>query len=196
MNTMRAIGRRAMLVTAVLGLGVVTTGCFRPSGDLKALRDGVIAASGGEWDAEVQVGVGALTFGLVRGGAAFFDLPPEVGVVLRSVRGAEVAVYRHQAQGGRKGDPAGVELLQAADGAMDKRGFERLVGVLDRGRVVAIYLPHEAGSRGQVRACVLVVDGPQMVIAGVRGYPEPLLELAFQEIQKETEGGWALSRGP
>jgi hypothetical protein len=165
-----SIGRPALALVALLSVGL--TGCFKPSRDALALRDSVAKAADASWESEVEFGVGTLTFALVRGGAALFEAPPEARAALSSVRGAEVGVY-HLTPRGSGISRAGV--LAAADRTMKARGWDRLVGVVDRNGTVGVYLPQDLEPGDQVRAMIVVVEEREMVIAGVRGRPEPLL---------------------
>jgi hypothetical protein len=159
-----------LVLTAALSLGI--TGCFKPSGDARALRDSLAKAADTTWESEIELGLGTLTFALVRGGAALFEAPEEARAALSAVRGVEVGVYRLQ-----PGEPVApaAKLLRAADRTMSDRGWDRLVGVIEGNQTVAVYVPRELEPGDQVRALVAVVEGREMVIAGVRGRPEPLL---------------------
>jgi len=173
-------------MVALLLLPLLTTGCFRPSSSTRALRDCVMEAAGEGWAAEIELGVGPLTFGLVRGGARFVDLPDEARIVLRSMRGADVGVYRYF---GVKRPKAGAELLPSVNKKMAERGWERLVTVLDGRETVAIYVPEDLDSNDQLRLCVLVVDESEMVIVSARGNPEPLINLALDKARESAPAG-------
>jgi hypothetical protein len=94
------------------------------------------------------------------------------------VRSADVGVYQL-----RPGDspPARASMLAAADTAMRARNWERMVGVLDAGNLVAIYLPAKAPSPRKVTCCVLAYDGRHLVVVSVRADPRPLVRLALSQ---------------
>jgi hypothetical protein len=163
---------------ALLAIGL--TGCFKVSSDAQALRDSMMKSVSGEWDEEIEIGVGAFTLNLARAGLAFADLDPEVRTVLNAVRGAEVGVYRLQ-KARRKLDHAG--MLANADKAMDTRGWDRVVGVMNRRELVAVYVPKEIRSARNVKACVVVLNGREMVVASARSNLEPLMEMAFSRAE-------------
>jgi hypothetical protein len=169
----------------VLGLlSLLATGCFQPSNPVQALRDSLHQATGEAWMSEVELGIGALTLGLARAGGAALDLPPEARAVLQSVRNADVGVYRL-----RHPDRivSGAAVLSAADRALAPQGWDRLVGVIDgRHKTVAIYVASEPEWTRRIKLCVVVIDGPQMVIVSARGNPEPLLELALAQAQHDA----------
>ena len=171
----------------LIALGLVclfATGCFRPSNPVRNLRDSVQQATGEAWMSEIELGVGALTLGLARAGGLVFELPPEARAVLRSVRGADVGVYRL-----RHPDRmvSGATVLPAADRALDKHGWDRLVGVIDGPhKTVAIYVSREPEWTRRLKLCVVVVDGSQMVIVSARGNPGPLIELALAQAQRDA----------
>jgi len=168
---------------ALLLLPLLATGCFRPSSSTRTLRDCVMAAAGEGWVAEIELGVGPLTFGLARGGARFVELPDEARIVLRSMRGADVGIYRYF---GVERPKAGAELLPSVNQKMVERGWERLVAVMDGRETVAVYVPADLDARDQLRLCVLVVDESEMVIVSARGNPEPLIRLALEKAREST----------
>lgn len=167
--------------TFALLLLVLTVGCFRPSGNTRALRDAVLAAAGDGWSREIELGVGPLTFSVARGGTRFLDLPDEARTVIRAMRGADVGVYRYEGAGRPK---VGAAVLRAADRGMAERGWERVVAVLDGDESVSVYTPKEYEAGSQLRLSVVVVDGSEMVIVSARGNPEPLINLALEKARE------------
>jgi hypothetical protein len=163
------------LMVALLSVGL--TGCFRVGSDAQALRDSVMKSTSGNWDEEIEIGVGALTLGLARAGLSFVDVDPEARTVLDAVRGAEVGVYKLRS--GRKTMNRSA-ILAAADKAMDARGWDRVVGVMDGREFVAVFVPKKLSSPRNFKVCVLVLNGGEMVVASARSNLEPLMELAFE----------------
>ena len=74
---------------------------------------------------------------------------------------------------------------------MRKRGWDRVVAVLERDTAVAVYAHPETGSGGNVKISVLVLDGKQMVAVSGHARLEPALELAMS---KANEGFLAKHR--
>ena len=169
---------------ALLSVGL--TGCFRISSDAQALRDSVMKSASGEWDEEIEIGVGALTLNLARAGLAFVSLEPEARAALAAARGAEVGVYRLQKQR-RRLDHA--TMLAKADQAMSRRGWDRVVGVMNEREFVAVYVPNHVRSTRNVKICVVVMDGQELVVASARGNLEPLMEIAFSRAPWRLVGG-------
>jgi hypothetical protein len=148
-------------------------GCFRVSSDSAALRDSLLeAVAGGDAKTTIEFGVGGLPFMALRAGLAHVEMPEEPRVLLESLRGAEAGVY--QIRGTT--DLAG--MLEASDRSMARRGWTRMVGVLERDQLVAIYLPREASSGNSLKVTVVVVQQDQMVIAAARSNLEPLMQFA------------------
>ena len=165
-------------VLALLCVGL--TGCFRVSSDVRALRESVTKTAATDWDQEIEIGVGAITLNLARAGLALVDLPPEARVALDAARGAEVGVYRlHNAHKALNR----AAILSAADRAMAGRGWDRIVGVLDRRELVAIYAPSDVRSARNVKICLLTVSGEEMIVASARSNLEPLMEMAFRQTE-------------
>lgn len=162
-----------IVLTALGVLAVGVASFFHQSSDTRTLRKELTRASGTDWQQRVGVSVGALTLGLVRAGLTWAPMEPEARAALRTVRGAEVGVYE-LAQGAAR--PDRTAMLSAADGVMRGRGWERIVGVLDGGQMVGVYLPADLSTARRVKACVVVLDERQLVVVSARANLEPLLE--------------------
>src|SRR5207302_3285547 len=161
------------------------TGCFRVSSDVGALRDSVMKSAAAQWDEKMEIGVGPITLCLARAGLAFVDLEPEARTALHAVRGAEVGVYKLR-EGHEQLKRA--VILSAADKAMATRGWDRLVGVMNQGEFVAIYVRHDARSTRNVRVCLLTLSRGEMVVASARSNLEPLMEIAFKRAEWHQKG--------
>ena len=163
-----------LLLVGVVLLGAAVAGVasyFRLSSDTAALRDAVRSSATSQWRTVINCNLGSLTFLLARMGLSCVSLPPEARAGLASVRACEVGVYEC-AELSPAGRPA---LLARADQAMTRRGWERMVGVLDRGELVAVYLPRDVSSPRNFKVCILVVAEHQVVVASARANLEPLI---------------------
>ena len=86
-------------------------------------------------------------------------------------------------------------MLGAADSAMNRRGWDRVVGVLDGEDMVAVYVSSKTTSCRLLECCVVVFDGEQMVVASARGNLEPLLKLTQNRFNiREAEQHFAQRR--
>jgi len=168
----------------LLSLGL--TGCFRVSSDAQTLRDSVMKSAGAEWEEKIEFGVGAFTLSLARAGLAFVNLDPEARTVLDAVRGAEIGVYEWH---GRRKTLDRSAALSAADRAMGDHGWDRVVGVMDGGEFVAVYVPRKAASARNLKVCVVVLNGREMVVASARSNLEPLMEIAFSHAGRRPLDG-------
>lgn len=152
------------------------TGYFRLSRDVKALRNSLMDSAASEWDRKIEINVGAFTLNLARTGLGFVDLKSEVRAAVGALRSGEVGFYRLR-HGHAPLDHAA--MLSAADAAMTGRSWDRLVGVMNRHELVALYVPREVRSAREVKICLVVVNGRELVVAGARSDLEPLAELAL-----------------
>ncbi len=172
-----------LIVAAVLALFaacvVGVTGYFRLSSPTAALRSSVMSEIPGPWHKTVALRVGWFTTGLIRTGSRFFQMPPEPRAALEAVHGAEVGVYKLQR------DPVASDfkgLFAAADQAMKRRGWDRIVGVAEEGQFVAVYFPHRKVTLRGIKCCVLVLKDRDLVVASASGNLEPLLKIAEEHI--------------
>lgn len=182
----------ALALVLVGGFATVAIGAvrlFSTGADARALNATVIEAVGGDWQPNIQVRVGPVLFTLARLVTAFVpDVPPEARRVLRAVRSAEVSIHHLAGAGGRVNRNS---LLAKADARMTARNWERVVGVVDGDTVVGVYTAAGEVSARDLRVCVLVLDGEELVTVSARGDVEQLAELAWQ---LRDGGGMAWAR--
>ena len=165
------------LIACAVGLFTIgLTGCFRVSNDIGALRDSVMSAAHAEREERIEIGVGPLTLNLARAGLAFVDLEPEARTALHAVRSAEVGVYKLRNERQPLNHAA---MLSAADKTMAGRGWDRVVGVMSRRELVAIYVPGQVRSTRNMKVCLVTVNGHELIVASARSNLEPLMELAW-----------------
>lgn len=154
-----------------LGLGVVSY--LHQSSDTRALRKELTRASGADWQQRIGLNIGSLTLCAARAGLSFVPMEDEARAALRTVRGVEVGIYEVASASQR---PDCSAMLTAADGVMKARGWERVVGVMDGRQLVGVYLPTDVHSVRRMKACVVVMEGHQMVVVSARANLEPLME--------------------
>lgn len=161
-------------------LVVSVTRYIRLGSETAALRDSVLAVAPAK--KRVVVNVGGMTIGLARIICGFIDLPEEARTGIGAARAAEVGVY--QIENSIPVHDRGV-IVQKADQAMRKRGWERIVGVAKDQELVAVYIPQKGFSEKKVRCCVLVVHDRELVVAAARANASGVLELVRKQMGQE-----------
>lgn len=165
-----------LLPLVVLAAGVASY--FHLSSDTKALRYSLMKATGVKCSPQIVLNVGNVTLSAVRAGLSFVNLDAEARAALQAIRGAEVGIYRLTSEAK---SPDRAAMLASADAAMSARGWDRVVGVLDGGDLVAIYLPGKNASASRMKCCVVVFDGQEMVVASAQANLEPLLQCVLDQ---------------
>jgi hypothetical protein len=185
----RAIGRVFWIGAATLAIALTLVATLVVAGitaylgigrDAEALRDSLMESAPGDWQRKVEFHVGAFTLNLARAPLAFVKIDPDLRAILRVVRSTEIGVYQLRDASKRLDHTA---MLAAADRMMATRGLERTVGVLDRDELVAVYLSARLSSPRNVKACIVVVEDGQLVVASVRSNLEPLLEVVQRHVR-------------
>ncbi len=82
------------------------------------------------------------------------------------------------------GIASAAEILADTDTTMNKRGWERVVGVVHDQQTVAIYVPHKGLSKSNLECALLVLHDRDLIIAAGSGNPMPLIELASKKIEQ------------
>ncbi len=173
-----------IMVTPVLVVALGVASMFRLSSEAAMLRKEVMAASGSEWSTKVQVSAGwcALTTARTILRAVEHEHQAEARLALAAVRRASVGVYERV---GRAGEMSAGRIVTELDRKMQKRGWSRLVGVMERHETVLVYASDEVGAGGKLEVCVAVLDGNEMVIVSTKLDADKLLELASKHLPAE-----------
>ena len=176
-------------------LAVVAVSYLTLDRDAAALRKQVVAATRSDWRTKVQLSFGATTIDAVRIGLGFVhgrdrDLA-DAKLALQAVRHASVGVYQRAIV---SDDWSREELFARADEAMLRRGWSRLVGVVDQKDTVLVYASPSTAADQPVGLCVAVVNGPELVVVSTRVDPATLLQLARAHSADGFKGHLKLSR--
>ena len=166
------LGCLLLLAIAVYG----ATSYFRLSSEMAGLRDSLQAASGQLWRRTIAVNVGGLTFGAARAGLTFVKMEEEARVALQTIRSCEVGIYE-TAEDTESADRAA--MLTAADEAMQKRGWERIVGVIAERNLATVYVPVKLHSTSDLKCCVMVFEGHKMILVASRVNLDPAIQFAL-----------------
>ena len=176
----------------LVGFGLVVVGVssyFRLSPETAILRESALSCVNGGWNKTIALNAGFFTTSLVRLGSHWFKLPPEPRAAIDSLRGAEVGVYKLHGAGNWVDHGA---VLARADKAMSARRWDRVVGVSQKDVLVAVYAPRRGVSSDRIKACVLVLQGNDLVVAGASGNLDPVLELAGKHFEFKNAPRFAL----
>lgn len=149
---------------------------IRLGADTTALRNSVIKTVPAK--ARVVVNVGILTTGVARLVAGFLPIGPEAHMALRSIRAAEVGIYRLEQP---VEDLDRARVLYLAEGVMRQRGWDRIVGVSQDKGLVAVFVPKKI-SASNLRCCVLALSDEDLVVVSARGNIAEVLEFARAKI--------------
>ena len=162
--------------------GFRAVGCLHLGSETSALRAVLMDSTEPGWKKRITIRVGGFTTALIRTGLQFAELPPEARAALNCVQGGEVGVYEldHQPRRADRG-----LLVAAMDKAMEKRGWTRVVGVIQEDQLVTIYLPAKGTSSKHLECCLAVLSHRNFVVAEARGNPEPLMQVLIKRFELE-----------
>jgi hypothetical protein len=162
------------------------------SHEVAVLRDSVLASTAAHGEKQIELSVGPVILGMARAGLNFIELDPEVRSALGTVRGTSVGVYRLDQP---SSELVGAGMVDAVEQAMNRRGWDRILAVLDGQSCVLAYAPARISSPRDLRICMLVLDGEQLVVTSVRVNPEPAIEFLLREADKARRGQGFHARG-
>jgi hypothetical protein len=167
-----------LAVPFLCALGIASF--FFLSSPTRALRNAVLESVPGHWHKRFAVNVGPFTFGLARFGLSFAPkLPPEARTALGAIRDADVGVY-HLDESSGPADYA--RILQIADKSMHRRGWERIVGVVQDRQFVAVYAPDDLRSVKHMACSVVVLNERDLVVVSAHGDITSLIDMARQKM--------------
>jgi len=174
-------------------LAILVTICMLPvflvathiglSREATMLRDELKTATGSTWSTRVQLSSGPFLIPLARAVVSFCNVDEEARYALAAVRSGSVGVYELDVAGEAEGlAPA----LASLDKRMERRGWERLVTVIDGGENVVIYAQSGDSWNGRMKVCVGVVSGRELVVVSATLRPEELMPVIDKHIQQAT----------
>jgi hypothetical protein len=152
-----------LLVSPVIIVGLGVWSVLTLNRDAAILRREVMTATGSDWHTKVQLSTGCVLLGTARAVLHFVhhkDID-DARLALAAVKNASVGVYERN---DRDAAVSLEQLLVHTDKVMQRRGWNRLVGVVDGRQTVLIYTPEDEGTGDKIDLCIAVVDGRQMVI--------------------------------
>jgi hypothetical protein len=170
-----------LLVVLTL-IAVSVARVFLPSSPVKALRRGFMQSDAGAWHKQIHVRVGWPLVPLARAGLGLVHLDSEARNLLQTVHVAEVGVYRRH---GQDACPHHSVMLAGVEKAMSARGWERLLVVGNGDDLVAVYVPSRPCSIRDVKFCLAVRSGRELIVGSARGNLEPLTELLLNRAKSE-----------
>lgn len=157
-------------------LGIAAISYLSLDRDVRVLREHVMDATDARWKTKAQVSIGGLTLGAVGQGLRFVDNREvaDARLALRAVKHASVGVYERTSG---SSEVSSEDFLEKTDRAMQKRGWTRLVGVVERSQAVLVYVANDADEGEPIDLCVAVVDGRQLVVASTTVDPDAIGDL-------------------
>jgi hypothetical protein len=167
-----------LLCVPVLGI-IGVASYFHLSSSSRALRGAVMESVPGRWHTHFAINVGGVTLALARFGASFSHLPPDAKAALQFLDHGEVGIYEIEAT---TSSPDYGLILETADKSMRRRGWERIVGVVEAGQFVAVYAPSNHRVK-DISCCVAVLNDRNLVIVSARGNTVPMLEFAQRHLR-------------
>ncbi len=171
-----------LLLTPFVALALLIASALRLNADATALRRTVMGAVDANWHTRVQITVPSALLSLVRTGIGFaHEVPAEARSALRAVTSASVGVYEG---GSTVTAEERARLIAAADQAMSRRGWTRIVGVVDHDDTVLIYLPAGSGRSKPSRVCLAVCHERGLVVVAARFRPDALADLIAYEMDR------------
>ena len=170
-------------------LGVAALNFLSLDRDAAALRRHVMTATDSSWNTKVQVSVGGIALGAVRGGLAVVKSAnvEQARLGLRAVSRASVGVYQRDAAAARV---APGQLMADTDQRMRQRGWTRVIGVVRKGETVLVYAPAGAAADDEVDVCLAVIKERELVIVSARLKGEAIGELVRQHLPADLGGKW------
>lgn len=178
----------AVIIAPVVMVAAVAYSFVGLDSETATLRRHLMQVTGAEWDTRVQLSLGRVSFATLRGALSFStqDEIAEARLALKGIKRASVGVY--ELRGAAKAWSQ-AELMHAADAVMQRHGWDRIVGVMDDGDTVMIYMPAKTGEPREV--CVAVVSKRELVVVSAGLNPEALVQLAKRHRTRSSHAMFA-----
>ncbi len=168
-------------------LAVVAASYLTLDRDAAILRRHVMTATNADWHTNVQMTLGRATINAVNFGLGFVDKKDVADArgALAAVGRASVGVYRRTSA---LSNWSRTELFVQTDQAMLKRGWVRLVGVVDGKDTVLIYVSQDMQADKMMEVCLAVVSGDELVVASTKVDAMALAEFVKHHAASDLKG--------
>ena len=181
-NRRIATTRLVLLILGVM-LGLCALGiwrCFHTSTALSVLRKSIESSVEHTIHPRFSFNAGFLIFGLARTTCSFLSVPPEITVGLQTIRGVETSICQWDTMLKPRDY---VPVIEKVDKDMQRRGWERMVTVIEEGVLVLVFNTTKNQSPKDQQYCVVVSEGNTLILASVRGNWNPLMAYASRSIK-------------
>lgn len=148
------------------------------SADTRALRNAAIEGDNATWKKRIELHVGTIPFAAARMALPFVHIDEDAKTAFSALRSVEVSVHELTSSEPNRG-----RVIAEVDARMSKRGWERVVAVLNRDCAVAVYTQGNPGDDLEISA--LVMNERHMVAVTGRGNLEPIFQLAMKKANEE-----------
>lgn len=171
----------ALLLSPVVLLAVSVVNVLTLDRPAATLRRSLASASPATLDTRIQFSVGPLLLGATRFGLSLIQNPEldRIRPVLGAVRHASIGVYAAEPASDRTATAVSLEATRAA---MESRGWQRLVGVIDDRSTVMIFTRESRFSDGQIDLCLAVRDGGDLVVVSTSIDGDRLADWAARDL--------------
>ncbi len=179
-------------------LGIAVASVVTLSRDASILRRHVMAATDADWHTKVQMSVPGVLLGVVRSGMCLVHNSRQASeledakLALRAVKRVSVGVY--ELDQGDHTNWSREQLFAETDKAMQKRGWVRMVGVIDDKDTVLIYTPQDMDPGEPVDICLAGVSGNELVVCSTSVDFDELAKLAERHMKDGLKGHLRLAR--
>lgn len=165
-------GAPALARWAALAGLIAACGCAPAPNPVHTVHDELLAALPGEWQTCIRVSAGSTLLALARAGLAVAEVPPEARAAARTVRTIKVSMHRFAGRA-----PVRSTLLACADQVLSRRGWERVVTVMEDREMTTVYAQTGTSTTRRWPVCVLVLTEEELVMVTTVGDPEAALRL-------------------
>lgn len=165
-----------IMAAALLVAVVEAAGIFFLSKEAEKLQVAINADLDFGTSTKFQMSVGPGLLGIGRMAAHWVDdIPDEVHLALGAVKEASVGIYELDRS------PTATErgnMMRITDERLGLKGWQRIVAVSEDRETVLIYTPMAAQDDDELRVCIAVCDGRDLVVISATASVESLAELA------------------
>lgn len=172
---------RIFLGCFLLAVGVpiaLAVALLHLSGDTRALRNAAIEGDSATWKKRIELHVGAIPFAAARMALPFVRVDEDAKTAFSSLRSVEFSIHELTSS-----EPDRARVIAEADARMSRRGWDRVVAVLNRDTAVSVYTQGEPGDDLKISA--LVLNARHMVAVTGRGNLQPIFQLAMKKATEE-----------
>ena len=168
--------RRIKLLTGILLVAFLFTGCIRVDRGFRSIRDYVLDSSNNQFEKEFEFSLGFVTISMAELVLNFTDIDEPVDEILSEISSIQVGIYKNNSDS--RIEPSFKE-VRFLTNKMQHAGWDCIVRSVNKTEMTTIFIKGNSDELNQL--FVITANNEEVVIAEILGNLHKVIEIAIRE---------------